>query len=59
MKSLGTFGFRGAVAHVQTSGLKAMAHVMCMFSPPGDSRAQRAGVRDLFTHQSLASANPL
>jgi hypothetical protein len=33
-KQLGHLGFRGVVAHVQTSGLKAATHVVCMLPAP-------------------------
>ncbi len=37
--------FRGAVAHVQTFGLKAAAHDVCMLPAPAAPARKRAGAR--------------
>ncbi|MFD2134625.1 hypothetical protein ACFSLT_04170 [Novosphingobium resinovorum] len=50
--SSGNSVFRGAVAHVQTSGLKAAAHVSGMLPAPAAPAPKRAGVRDQFAFVS-------
>ena len=56
-KQLGHFGFRGVVAHVQASGLKAAAHVVCMLPAPA---APAPSVREFGLFRiRLSSAYPL